>query len=227
LAEQIGDPSKMAGLSDADKGAAIAVAAASVPSTYKTQRAKLSKLHDEIELASLAELIARFEDQLAKPSTERQWQTLFEDNPFILDLIFGFPVVLVQGQAHVGGKRLDGGGENIADFLFKNQLTNAAAIIEIKTPKMPLLNATPYGSSVYGPSGKLTEAVVQALDQIERLHSDIHRIRSTHPQADLQTMASAVSSWRDGCHRLTRCAPSNSVEPACPRVGDHLRRIVG
>ena len=36
-------------------------------------------LHDEIELASLAELIARFEDQLAKPSTERQWQSYGED----------------------------------------------------------------------------------------------------------------------------------------------------
>jgi len=79
-------------------------------------------------------VIVHIESQLAAKATEPQWQKLFEANPFILDMAFNVPVLLLQGQAHVGGKILDGSGEKIADFLFTNQLTDSIAILEIKTP---------------------------------------------------------------------------------------------
>jgi hypothetical protein len=47
-----------------------------VRNSIKTQRAGLVKLHDEIELASLDELIVHMETQFAAKATEPQWQKL-------------------------------------------------------------------------------------------------------------------------------------------------------
>src|SRR5690606_8202177 len=153
-------------LSDRDRGAVINLASATVRTSLKTQRDAVLKLHDAIELASLDELIAHVEAKLRAHASESQWQKLFEANPFILGLAFNVPVLLLQGQAHVGGKRISGAGETITDFLLANLLTDNLAVLEIKTPDTPLLATREYRAGVYRPLGEVSGGVSQVLDQL-------------------------------------------------------------
>lgn len=175
-------------LSERDRVAVVGMAKATVRSSLGSQREEVIKLHDEIELASLDELIARIEAKLAVRTSELQWQTLFEANPFILDMAFNVPVLLLQGQAHVGGKKLTGAGEKITDFLFANQLTDNLAVLEIKTPGMALLAHKEYRSGVYGPAPELVSAVTQVLDQVNHLQSDIFRLKALNPERRMESL---------------------------------------
>ena len=108
VADAIGQSIVDQKLSERDRAAVVNLTKASVRTTIKTQPEVLVKLHDEIELASLDELITAMEIKLSLHAKEAHWQTLFEANPFILDLAFNVPVILLKGQAHVGGKKLSG-----------------------------------------------------------------------------------------------------------------------
>ncbi|WP_140936866.1 Shedu anti-phage system protein SduA domain-containing protein [Sphingobacterium lumbrici] len=132
----------------------------------REQPLELNKLRNEIELVSLEQLIDNYVNMLNVSTTEAQWQKLFEQNPFILNMIFGVPIMMVQGQATVGGRNFSGKGDKITDFLVKNAIGGNAALIEIKTPSMELLKRNTYRGGVFGPSDKLTSSVNQVLDQI-------------------------------------------------------------
>lgn len=186
IADVIGSTITDTKLSENDRAAVVNMAAASVRTSMKSQRVGLAKLHDEIELASLDELIARMEERFAERTSELQWQKLLEANPFILDMAFNVPVLLVQGQAHVGGKVLNGSGEKIADFLFTNKLTDSIAVLEIKTPSTELIGKREYRGGVYTASAELVGAVAQVLDQIDKLRSDIYRHQSQNRQIALE-----------------------------------------
>ncbi|MBB3917982.1 hypothetical protein CO660_24920 [Rhizobium sp. L9] len=178
IADVIGNTITDSKLSENDRAAVVNMAAASVRTSMKSQRVGLVKLHDEIELALLDELIARMEERFAERTGELQWQKLLEANPFILDTAFNVPVLLVQGQAHVGGQVLNGSGEKIADFLFTNKLTDSIAVLEIKTPGTELIGKREYRGGVYTASAELVGAVAQVLDQIDKLRSNIYRLQS-------------------------------------------------
>jgi hypothetical protein len=79
-------------------------------------------------------------------------------------MLFGYPIVLVHDQAHVGGQRLDGSGETIVDFLLKNASTDSLAIVEIKKPDTPLMGRE-FRPGRYRPSAAINEAVIQVVDQ--------------------------------------------------------------
>ncbi|MET3792498.1 Shedu immune nuclease family protein [Aquamicrobium terrae] len=187
IAEAIGPTIVDAKLSTRDREAVVSLAAATVRTSLPTQRARLIKLHDEIELAALDELIDHMQVKLAAHASEAQWQKLFEANPLILDLVFNVPVVLLQGQAHVGGKRLSGAGETITDFLFANQITDNVAVLEIKTPATPLLNPREYRGGVFRPSSELTGGVAQILDQINHLQTAIAAIRHANRSVRIES----------------------------------------
>ncbi|OLP59737.1 hypothetical protein BJF93_21710 [Xaviernesmea oryzae] len=187
IAEVIGNTITDAKLSENDRAAVVNMAAASVRTSMKSQRVGLAKLHDEIELASLDELIARVEERFVERTSELQWQKLLEANPFILDMAFNVPVLLVQGQAHVGGKVLNGSGEKIADFLFTNKLTDSIALLEIKTPGTELIGKREYRGGVYTASAELVGAVAQVLDQIDKLRSDIYRHKAQNAPISLES----------------------------------------
>ena len=103
---------------------------------------------------------------IAKSLSEDEWQSFFTDHPFILSFVFGYPVVQVEGHASVGGKKLSGGGEKIADFLYKHDLTGNTALFEIKKPQTPVLDTgRPYRGGVYGPNKEFSGAMSQVLDQ--------------------------------------------------------------
>ncbi len=117
-------------LSDEEKVAMLGVVERNVKSIAKTTPEKLVRLQSGIELATLENLITRYEEMINQTINEDSWQTFLNENPFILSLAFGYPIIKIQDQASVGGRKLSGAGEKITDFLVKNSMTNNAAIIE-------------------------------------------------------------------------------------------------
>lgn len=148
---------------------------------------ELAKLRNDIETVTLEDLIRRFRDMLEKDLTEATWQRMFEENPFIINMAFGTPIVKIQEQAYVGGRRISGSGEKIADFLFKNSTTNNATIVEIKRPSALLLASKAYRGQLYSPSSEVTSAVNQVLDQIYQFQKQISYIKDSSRIANLET----------------------------------------
>lgn len=127
---------------------------------------ELVKLHGEIERASLDRVVEEFENLMGRNVGEKRWQRFLAENPFVLGMAFGRPIVILGEKATVGGQKLFGGGQSIVDFLGKSKFTNHAIVIEIKTPTATLRSKKkPYRRGVYEPSSELSGAVGQVLEQ--------------------------------------------------------------
>lgn len=125
---------------------------------------EFAALQRDIELVSLENLIQRFKTLLEENGSESRWQALFDANPFILSMVFGYPAVLVASGSPVGGIRFGGNGQKIADFIYKNDRTQNAAIVEIKRPDTDLVGSL-YRGEVWPPHSKLTGSITQVIDQ--------------------------------------------------------------
>lgn len=154
---------------------------------------KAIALQNDIELVNLEAFIQRYEAMLRKNLPESDWQTLLNNNPFILSLTFGYPVIKIKDQASIGGRKLSGSGDKITDFLVKNTMTNNCAIIEIKTPKTKLLNDKYYREGIYTPSSDISGAINQVLDQKYHLEQEIAQIKVNSRMYDIETYSV------DGC----------------------------
>lgn len=150
---------------------------------------QLFQLRQDIDLITLEVVIDRFEDMLAKNLSEARWQDLFNENPFILTLAFGFPVIKIQDQAHVGGRTLSGSQDTVTDFLVKNRLSNNAALFEIKTPTTPLLSKKAYRNNLYAPSADLVGALNQMLDQKHEFQKAVASLKESTRAYDLESYA--------------------------------------
>jgi hypothetical protein len=140
-----------------------------------------------IELLNLEWLVGETERLLSKNATENEWQTLLNENPFILSLVFGYPVIKIQGQALIGGRKLTGSGDKITDFLVKNNLTSNAAIVEIKKPHTPILKTNAYRDGVYAPSYELSGSISQILDQKYKFQKEISAIKDNSGVYDIES----------------------------------------
>lgn len=140
----------------------------------------LMMLHAEIERVTLAKMIEKYESMLEKNTlNENHWQSFFEQNVFILTLIFARPVRLLHTQFHAKGSSLDGSGAQVGDFLFAER-GQALAVVEIKKPTSPLMLSSSYrNSDVYGPAAELSGAITQVLYQQSAMQSHwlVHQIR--------------------------------------------------
>ena len=174
-------------LSDDEQAAVVQVLEKNVKAIAKTDPGRLAKLQHDIELVTLETLIARYEEMIPRKLSENHWQDFLNENPFILSLAFGYPIIKVKDQAYVGGRRISGSGDRITDFLGKNSLTNNSAIIEIKTPNEKLLNENVYRAGVYAPSKELSGSVNQALDQKYRFDHEIAQIKVNSKLYDIET----------------------------------------
>lgn len=154
------------GLDDEDHEALVDMVTNNAQRIARSQPEKLAMLRDEVQLATLDTLIAKFEGMICKSLSEDDWQKFFTEHPFILSFVFGYPVIQVEGHASVGGKKLSGEGEKIADFLYQHDLTGNTALFEIKKPQTPVLDTgKAYRGGVYGPNKELSGAISQVLDQ--------------------------------------------------------------
>lgn len=176
-------------LSEEDQNAVIGALSNHAASIAEEQPEKLAKLRGDIELVTLEALIKRYENMLGEKLVEGRWQAFFNENPFILNMAFGYPVIKVQDQASVGGRKLSGDGEKITDFLVKNSLTNNTAIFEIKTPQTAILNKTPFRDGVFTPSADLSGSINQALDQKYQFQKQIAQIKDSTRVYDIESYA--------------------------------------
>ncbi len=176
-------------LSEEDQNAVIRALSSHAASIAEVQPEKLAKLRGDIELVTLEALIKRYEEMLGEKLVEGRWQAFFNENPFILNMAFGYPVIKVRDQASVGGRKLSGDGEKITDFLVKNSLTNNTAIFEIKTPQTAILNKTPFREGVFTPSADLSGSINQALDQKYHFQKQVAQIKDNTRLYDLESYA--------------------------------------
>jgi hypothetical protein len=102
------------------------------------------------------------------------WQEFLSAHAFVLSQVFSFPVIIHQGRAYVGGKTIENRKGNEVDFLLGNQLTEQAALVEIKTPMTRLLGRK--YRSAYPPSGDLAGAVAQLSNYRDSLTKDYYRL---------------------------------------------------
>lgn len=165
------------GLNVEDRNALVSAVAAQGRKIAKSAPDKLLELKEEIEVATLGTLIERFQGMLVSNHPESVWQHFFANNPFVLSLAFGFPVIVIRGQASVGGTRIGGDGGKIADFLLQHTKTGSAALVEIKTPSTPLLHRTAYRGDVFALHYKISGAVGQCLSQRHQLQKTISTIK--------------------------------------------------
>jgi antiviral defense system Shedu protein SduA len=194
-------------LSKGDRSGLVAAVRSSAPKFASETPHVLYELQRDIELVSLDVLIVRFREMLDKKLPESAWQKLFASNPFILSMLFGYPIVEVLGQAHVGGTALTGRGGKIADFLIKNQGTNNAALIEIKTPHTPLLGKE-FRGGVYPASNDLVGSVAQVLDQRYQFQKNIAQIKDATDIAD-------IVSYSVDCVVVAGRTPEGKAEQKC------------
>ena len=189
IVKLIGSTSSSQVISRADRTAAIKVIERGKRKMAEDAPEELYRLRNELELVSLEVLITKFEEMMTKSLSESRWQDLLNDNSFILNLAFGYPVFKIQDQAHVGGQTIRGAGATITDFLVKNGISNNVALFEIKTPQSPLLAKTEYRNGLFSPSQELVGAVSQILDQKYELQKSIAMIKENTRIYDLETFA--------------------------------------
>lgn len=98
-----------------------------------------------------------------RDSNESVWQAILESNGWVIAQVYAIPVMLVQGQVYVGGKRLTNRGGNTVDFLFQNQISGNVVLVEIKNPGTELLGKV-YRNNVFPPSEELSGGLIQTLN---------------------------------------------------------------
>lgn len=135
---------------------------------------ELPELNVLVGLANLKAVLEIWRNN-ATNSGEEFWQETLAKYAFVLSQLFAYPVVVLQGKAYVGGKRLDNKHGNLVDFLGRVSSSGAAVLIEIKTPVTSLLGPE-YRQDVYPPSRDLAGAIAQALQYRESLMQEFRAV---------------------------------------------------
>lgn len=95
------------------------------------------------------------------------WQPFFEQNAWILSQLFHAPVMFFSGKRYVGGKTMSDQRGQYTDFVYKNDITDNVAIVEIKTPVKPIIEGE--YRQTYQFSAELIGSVNQLLLQKDTL----------------------------------------------------------
>lgn len=131
------------------------------------QNENLNNLSVSLNIERLQRVAQLMADNLDN-SSEEYWQSaIFKDNQWILAQIFSKPCTIFQDKAYMGGKGINNSSGNVCDFIYKNNLSNNVAIIEIKTPCAKLCGAKYRGT--YSMSHELSGAVNQVLNYKDSL----------------------------------------------------------
>lgn len=176
-------------LSPRDREAVVAATTSAARSVNRTKPEALLELSREIEVITLEGLMHRLRAMLAKKVKEDAWQDFFLQNPFVLRLAFGLPIMIIGDHISVGGRKFSGAGDKITDFAVKAAISGNLSLVEIKTSETPLIETTPYRGELHGPSRELSGAVNQVLDQRYQLQKSITLLKDTSGVFDVETYA--------------------------------------
>ncbi len=124
-------------LSARDQTAIVSAARGAVRPLSARKPEAILQLSRDIEIVTLERLIEEMKSRLDREKTERPWQRFFEQNPFVLRLAFGYPVLKMGEQISVGGSRFDGKGEKIPDFVMKAAATGISRWSRSRRPRRP------------------------------------------------------------------------------------------
>lgn len=134
------------------------------------QADSLLNLNAALGISVLTRALKAWSDNRNNPD-EEYWQQLLQDQSFVLEQVFFLPVVIIKSKAYVGGKSILNTGGKVVDFLVKNSVTKSVGLVEIKTPKTPLLGKQ-YRGGIYNISDELSGAILQVLSYRESLSRD-------------------------------------------------------
>jgi hypothetical protein len=110
---------------------------------------RLAKIISEIDTQTInaalnIENLKRIRDSMQGNMDNDQetafWQPFFENNAWIISQLFHAPVMFFKGKRYVGGKGMDDHGGQYTDLIFKNDVTDNIALVEIKTPVKPIID---------------------------------------------------------------------------------------
>ena len=139
------------------------------------EKENFDKLGLVLGVAKLENAIETIENNSSN-SDEAFWQEFFQNNTWILNQLFAYPIIYLNGETYLGGKNTkgrNGQGGVATDFLLKNGSNGSFAVIDIKTPCEKLIGGCYRGEPglgdanvVYSMSSKLTGAIIQLENQI-------------------------------------------------------------
>ena len=136
----------------------------------------ISTLNAALNIENLKRIQQVMQDNLDNDQETAFWQPFFEQNAWILSQLFHAPVMFFNGKRYVGGKGLDNQGGQYTDFIYKNDITDNVALIEIKSPEKPYFDGK-YRQS-FRLSTELTGCISQLLlqkDELNKSYSDLLR----------------------------------------------------
>lgn len=105
---------------------------------FGSRQETLLKLDNTLGIARMQSFIGKAETLLAS-SREDDWQNFLKQESWAIGQICAEPVVVIRDQPYVGGKGIDNRGGSVADFLYRNELSDNCMLVEIKTPTTPLV----------------------------------------------------------------------------------------
>jgi hypothetical protein len=141
---------------------------------------QLPNLNAVVGLVAIKEAIS-FWNANQTDAREEFWQKALEQRVFVLNQAFSYPAVVIGKKAYVGGKQITNRSGNVVDFLSATESTDAVALIEIKTPKTPLLGAE-YRDGAFPFSSHLAGAITQVLRYRQSLMVEFPNITASHPK---------------------------------------------
>ena len=137
-------------------------------------------LQSVIGLAKIKKMLDIWKNNSSN-SQENFWQKVFEENMWVLQQVFAYPVMMLDGVTYLGGKSAKGHGAGgiLTDFIGQDESTGSFAIVEIKTPTTKLVGSQYRGREegtnvVYSPSSELSGGIVQLQNQIDEAITNFH-----------------------------------------------------
>lgn len=142
----------------------------------------LQALTTSASLEGLKRVEALMRENLDNGKEEFWQQKVFNENQWVLAQIFSCPCTIYAQKAFVGGKSLDNKGGNVCDFIYRNKMTQNAALIEIKTPCTEIVGK-PYRET-YSMSLDMSGAVNQVLNYRDELQKNFSTLTRDLEEAD-------------------------------------------
>lgn len=140
-------------------------------SLKELEQTNVATLTTAISLERLERVLAILEKN-EDNNNEEFWQTIFQDNQWILSQIFSCPCTIFEEKAYVGGKGISNIGGNVCDFIYQNNLTQNIALVEIKTPCTPIFGSKYRGT--YSLSSDMSGAINQILNYKDKLTKEYY-----------------------------------------------------
>lgn len=170
---------KASDLSRKDVNAVLELAKDTDQNELLSNEGSVLQARERLEKFYIETVIEEYEKLLklstASDSTEEKWQKFFKKYNWIFSQLFSTAVLFFEDKAFVGGKSIDNKDGKVADFVYKNSLTDNVAIVEIKTHNTAILKKQAYrGRDVFATDRELSGALNQVLDQRDNLQKECY-----------------------------------------------------